>query len=172
MRPCGTMGTLEVPSLYLSLTSFSSFLTSLSEVVVSLLAFLVPVRTCRPPVPNLACTCKGGFQLNFDILLSLRCRYWTLVNIHQCLRACVCVCKRGGGKGRGKGRGEGEGLMVTVYRRFRREESFSAPVYLPIQVPFSLRYPALHSVQFSAPGPEQVDLQARLHAGREKMKLL
>ena len=100
MRPCGTMGTLEVPSLYLSLTSFSSFLTSLSEVVVSLLAFLVPVHTCRPPVPNLACTCKGEFQLNFDILLSLRCRYWTLVNIHRCL--CACVCVRGEG-GRGGG---------------------------------------------------------------------
>lgn len=163
MRPCGTMGTLEVPSLYLSLTSFSSFLTSLSEVVVSLLAFLVPVHTCRPPVPNLACTCKGEFQLNFDILLSLHCRYWTLVNIHRCLRACVCVCVRGEG---------GRGGVDGDCRRFRREENFSAPVYLPIQVPFSLKYPDLHSVQFSAPGPEQVDLQARLHAGREKIKLL
>ena len=161
MRSCGTTGTLEVPSLYLSLTSFSSFLTSyLSEVaVVSLLAFLVPLRTCRPPVPNLACTCKGEFQLNFDIFLSPRCRYLTLVNIHRCLCACVYVCKRG----------VGEGLMVTVEGSAKRKV-FPAPVYLPIHVPFSLKYPDLHSVQFSAPGPEQVDLQARLHAEREKIK--
>lgn len=115
VRPCGTTGTLEVPSLYLSLTSFSSFLTSyLSEVaVVSLLAFLVPLRTCRPPVPNLACTCKGEFQLNFDIFLSPRCRYLTLVNIHRCLCACVYVCKRG----------VGEGLMVTVEGSDERQVS-------------------------------------------------
>ena len=46
-------------------------------------------------------------------------------------------------------------------------ESSRALVYLPIHVPFSLKYHGLHSVQFSAPRPEQVDLQATLHAVRK-----
>ena len=99
VRPCGTTGTFEALPLYLSLTSFSSFLiSSLPEVVVSLVAFLVPLRTCRPPVPSLACTYKSEFQLNFDMFLSQHCRDLTLVNIHRCLCVCVGVVEE---KGRG-----------------------------------------------------------------------
>ena len=92
VRPCGTTGTFEGLSLYLSLSSFSSFLiSSLPEAVVSLVAFLVPLRTCHPPVPNLACTYKSEFRLNFDMFLFPRCRDLTLVNIHRCLWVCECV---------------------------------------------------------------------------------
>ena len=49
-------------------------------------------------------------------------------------------------------------------------ENSCALVYLPIHVPFSLKYPDLHSVQFSAPGPEQVDSQATLHAVRKRLR--